>query len=272
MLASQIRPALRLPLLAAAALALGLLAFATPDTYAAGDPALLPASADAQAVAVVELYTSEGCSSCPPADALLDALGREAQAQGVAVYPLAFHVDYWNYIGWTDPYSDASWSARQRAFAASRGSRRIYTPQMVVNGQTEFVGSSAREARAALADALSAPAPLTLHIKAVARAGQQITVAYQLDGQAPGARVQLALTEGGLTSKIDAGENDGRTLTHAHVVRAFAEAPAPKTRGEHTISATLPAGIDPTKTTAVLYVREGKTWRVLAAAAQPAKG
>src|SRR5205814_7335649 len=116
------------------------------------------ASAKSPAPVVVELFTSEGCSSCPPADALLDKLARDP-----GVNALELHVDYWNDLGWADPFSDAAFSARQASYGASR----VYTPQMIVGGGEDFVGSDTKRARAAIARAAAtsvAAVPVALHV------------------------------------------------------------------------------------------------------------
>ena len=91
-------------------------------------------------VAVVELFTSQGCSSCPPADTALQQVERVAKERNLRVYCLSFHVDYWNRLGWNDPYSHADYSARQATYAAKKTDNNLYTPQMIVNGTDEFVG------------------------------------------------------------------------------------------------------------------------------------
>src|SRR6185295_6297026 len=121
---------------------------------ASGDKsAPAPAAGSSSAPIVVELFTSQGCSSCPPADRLLSTLRSDPR-----VVPLAFHVDYWNYIGWTDPFSSARWSQRQQAYARAFASNRIYTPQLVVNGTSECVGSNEGEGRQRIAKAEAAAA------------------------------------------------------------------------------------------------------------------
>ena len=100
----------------------------------------------AEPFAVVELFTSEGCSSCPPAEALLNQIHPRAAKSGQRIYTLAFHVDYWDRLGWKDPFSEAAYSQRQNSYANGFGEDRIYTPQMIVNGRGGFVGSDAGEA------------------------------------------------------------------------------------------------------------------------------
>jgi len=109
-------------------------------------------------VAVIELFTSQGCSSCPPADKLLTETVNRAKAGQQSVYALSFHVDYWNRLGWSDPYSDARYSARQRQYARQLNTATIYTPQAVINGRQEFVGSNRTRLNTLLADALKHPA------------------------------------------------------------------------------------------------------------------
>jgi hypothetical protein len=125
---------------------------ATPATLAA-PPA--PAKAAARGPVVVELFTSQGCSSCPPADRLLSRLKRDPRLAG-AVIPLAFHVDYWNHLGWSDPFSSQLWSRRQDAYAGAFHSNRIYTPQVVINGRTECVGSDEAQVMRRIREALAA--------------------------------------------------------------------------------------------------------------------
>src|SRR5262245_43533606 len=106
---------------------------------------------------IVELFTSEGCSSCPPADAVLAQLQKTQPVAGAEVITLSEHVDYWNYIGWSDPFSSAAFSARQEAYSQAFGQERIYTPQMVVAGQAELVGTNMNKAREAIAKAAGSP-------------------------------------------------------------------------------------------------------------------
>src|ERR1700761_595401 len=128
-------------------------------------------AADPRGFALLELFTSEGCSSCPPAEELAAKIQQESA--GKPVYVLAFHVDYWDHQGWKDRYSDAAYSQRQKDYSSWLGTSDIYTPQAVVNGRREFVGSDERALRGALDKALStaATARVTLSVRRAGAAG-----------------------------------------------------------------------------------------------------
>ncbi|HEY7501601.1 MAG TPA: DUF1223 domain-containing protein [Vicinamibacterales bacterium] len=171
---------------------------------------------------LLELFTSEGCSSCPPADALLAALLRDQPLPDVEIVPLSLHVDYWDHQGWKDPFSSRAFTARQQAYSRIFGEDRVYTPQMVVDGRDEFTGSDERAARRALASAASRP---HLPLKVDARV-QGLSVRLSIDLPAAPAETEpiealVALTEDDLASIVKRGENVGRTLTHVAVVRSL---------------------------------------------------
>jgi len=172
--------------------------------------------------AVVELFTSEGCSSCPPADELLGKLHAEARRQGLRIYPLAFHVDTWDGLGWRDPYGDAEHSRRQRRYVQALNLGSAYTPQMIINGRQEFVGSDERRARREIETALSRPAPVDLYLSANLNSkGDGIEIEYRVRGETKGSVLNLVLAQSGLTSEVESGENAGRDLNHECVVRRF---------------------------------------------------
>lgn len=177
-------------------------------------------------VVVVELFTSEGCSSCPPADALLKEISEKRPVPGAQVVALEEHVDYWNHLGWRDPYSTAEFSERQSDYAHVFGSDGVYTPQMIVDGQTEFVGSRTAEAREAIQKAANRPKVEISLVEGTNFSSDKPSISVQIRN--PGgisvrgeAELWIAVTEKGLQTDVKAGENSGETLKHAAVVRSL---------------------------------------------------
>jgi len=191
--------------------------------------AAAPAVPDASGGPVIlELFTSQGCSSCPPADRLLSKLGGDPQLAG-RVIPLAFHVDYWDSQGWRDPFDAARWSERQQAYARAFHSNRIYTPQLVVDGRTECVGSEERDVLRRIKDALAAPPAgrVTLAVDPPTADGRlRVRVGAKLARAAAPRDLDLwvAVWETGLVTPVGAGENASRTLRNDFVVRRLERA------------------------------------------------
>jgi hypothetical protein len=174
---------------------------------------------------LVELFTSEGCSSCPPADAFLADLQRERALPGNQVIVLGEHVDYWDRLGWVDPYASPGSGQRQREYARTLRQPTVYTPQMVIDGTYGKVGSDRSEVRKAITAAASRPKAQVTVAPAASRAGHpEATFQVQVEGLHPGAGegpvvLYLAVTENGLTSRVTRGENAGRILSHTAVAR-----------------------------------------------------
>lgn len=236
---------------------------------AAGGAAVLRARAASVAerpeptpFALVELFTSEGCSSCPPADALLAQAGLAGDRRGERVLPLSFHVDYWNGLGWRDPYSDAAYTARQHDYARALRAN-VYTPQAVVNGRAAFVGSDRAALAASVAAALAEDAEIGVGVTAEI-VGEEVAVTYRLSKPAPGAVLRLALTESALASAVLRGENGGRILRHDHVVRLLRTVEAPPEAGAETFA--RPPEMRPEHAAVVAFLQDARTLRVLAAA------
>jgi hypothetical protein len=175
---------------------------------------------------VVELFTSEGCSSCPPADAFLAQLEERQPIAGAEVIGLEEHVDYWDRQGWVDPFSGFQWTERQEEYAAAQHDGGVYTPQMVVNGRSDFVGSRESEARKAIVQAAAQPGTQVTIKKLESNKGDEAqfeTRAGKLTGLTRGdhQEVWLAITETGLHSDVKAGENSGVDVHHGAVVRSL---------------------------------------------------
>jgi len=165
---------------------------------------------------VVELFTSQGCSSCPPADALIHDITADASLRG-RVIPLAFHVDYWDRLGWRDPFSSAEWSRRQAFYAHAMHLSSAYTPQAVVGGTREFVGSNHSALDAALEHA-SNDKPRGNVALTLRRDGNSLIATIRATVPAND-DLMLAVTEDGVTTKVQHGENAGRTITNDAIVR-----------------------------------------------------
>ncbi len=228
---------------------------------------------------IVELFTSEGCSSCPPADEVLSRLEQAQPVRGAQVIALGQHVDYWNQLGWADPYSSAEFSARQSEYAESFGSGRIYTPQMVVDGQTEFVGSSLSRAQDAIARAARSPkAAIELALER-AQPGTglnafplRVRVAnFPALSAGDSAEVFLAITEGGLYSNVSRGENAGRRLSHSAVVRKLDRIGKITSQAGQTFASDATIRVERgwrlESLRAVVFVQERASRRILGAAA-----
>ena len=215
--------------------------------------------------ALVELYTSEGCSSCPPADQQLSRL-RQALDAAAEVVPLALHVGYWDYIGWKDPYAQASFGDRQSWLVNANRHRTVYTPQFFIGGaelrswrgalhdEVQRVNAQPAKAEIRLKAGLAANGALTLRAEATARAGTDPAALY------------LAVTESGLVSKVMRGENAGVTLAHDHVVRAWI-GPIPLVGGAARVQReiALPAAWNRAQLGLVAFVQNERSGSVLQA-------
>lgn len=228
---------------------------------------------------VVELFTSEGCSSCPPADELLSRMARQQPIENVEVIALEEHVDYWNELGWVDPFSSGEWTARQQVYAGVLGNGNAYTPQMVVDGKTEFVGSQSRKAwQAVQRAAAEQKARVTLRPGSSPDSGTaKLSVSITKLPETPGrdtAEVWLAITETGLHSAVKRGENAGEDLRHAAVVRSIRKIGEAKAGGETSFSgdATVPLRAEWKRENlhSVVFVQEKRSRRILGAASIPA--
>lgn len=212
------------------------------------------------AFAVVELFTSEGCSSCPPADAVLAECVQDAREHGKRVYCLAFQVDYWNRLGWADPYSDAAFTRRQNGYAQTFSSNQVYTPQMIVNGTEEFVGSERERSRKSIDAALKRPAKALVKLREE-KGGEKenkagaVIVSYESSAAPKGAVVNIAVVERGLVSKVARGENADRTLHHENVVRVFRTVPLDET-AKGSVELKLPTDLVQKNASVIAYVQE----------------
>lgn len=178
------------------------------------------AAESAKTPVLVELFTSEGCSSCPRADALLAQLEKSQPVTGVQIIALGEHVDYWDRLGWRDPFSSPVFTARQHRYSQIFGNDNIYTPQMIVDGVVEFIGNNAARAVQEIAKAaLVAKVPMQLTAREVDGKTGSAALSIRVENSPADAEVLLIITETGIYSDVLQGENKGRKLYHTAVVR-----------------------------------------------------
>lgn len=173
---------------------------------------------------VFELFTSQGCSSCPPADKNIKKIGEEYKDQNV--YVLAYHIDYWNNLGWKDIFSDRKNSDRQRVYAQRNFQGKVYTPQLVANGISEFNGSSTIKTIDAINKFKKVKPEAIIKIETVTWENESIKFRTNISGNYLNSDLNVALVENGLTTEILKGENGGRTLDYEHIVRGIISIPA----------------------------------------------
>lgn len=207
---------------------------------------------------VAELFTSEGCSSCPPADKLIEKIQNDNP--GKSVYVLAFHVDYWDHQGWKDRFSDASFTARQRQYADWLKLETVYTPQMVVNGRKEFIGSYEGPITKTITKELGQPAANALTLQTHVE-GSKLHVDFTATPE-KNAELVLALVQKTATSSVRAGENEGRQLTHVQIVRQLYTQNVNNTKK---ISIDLPADFNAKGFELIGFVQHKKDGRITAA-------
>jgi hypothetical protein len=169
---------------------------------------------------LVELYTSEGCSSCPPADAFLESLSRDQPVARAHIIPVGLHIDYFNSLGWKDAFSSSIFTARQRSYSPVFGDDNVYTPQIVVDGHDLIVGTAKDQARRVIESAASRPhLPVSVTARIAADHIRLTIDAPPAPGNGEKIQVLAAITEDGLSSVVTRGENNGRTLHHVAVAR-----------------------------------------------------
>ncbi|HEY1468621.1 MAG TPA: DUF1223 domain-containing protein [Candidatus Acidoferrum sp.] len=221
---------------------------------------------------LVELFTSEGCSSCPPADALLVRLENEQPIPGAQVIAIEEHVDYWNQQGWTDPYSSSEWTLRQQDYDSKLKLPSPYTPQMIVDGQTQLTGGRAGEAQEAIRQAAQQQkAQVTLTPgKLAADGAERVEVRVDNFPSNASAFIWIAVTEKSLQSSVNAGENAGKDLRHASVLRVLrkvgtADGKSPSFTASPELK--LKSNWNRDNLTIVAFAQDKHTWHILGAAA-----
>lgn len=206
--------------------------------------------------ALMELFTSQGCNSCPSADALL---GKYAEKDDSNIIPIAFHVDYWNRLGWTDSFSNHQYALRQEKYDADYLHADVYTPQLIINGEKEMLGSDKSEIKKAVSNALNETPSVKIAIKNISENDRSINVVYTLDGNISNATLYTVLIQHTAFTHIKAGENNGVKLMNYNVARDFNSIAATASGNTNLL---LPPGIDSKEFSVVLFVQNNISGKI----------
>jgi hypothetical protein len=215
-------------------------------------------ASDNKSVAVLELFTSQGCSSCPPADRLL---GSYTSKENVIV--LSFHVDYWDRMGWKDPFSSKEYTQRQYDYASALHSD-VYTPQLIVNGQSEMIGSDTDKISNAIKKVFAEQTDASLSIKTVKAENGKADISFDVSGNTGHSVLNIALVEKKTITDIKGGENGGVVLTNYNVVRNFKTINKVE-NGSNASAIDIPSSSDLKNMSVVLYLQQKKSNKILAA-------
>ncbi len=229
------------------------------------------ATSDTSGFAVLELFTSEGCSSCPAADKLLATIIDEAGRSGKHLYPIAFHVDYWNRLGWTDRFSSADYSARQSKYAEQFHLSSIYTPQLIFNGRLECTGSDETKVRRNIATLLEqtileAKPSITIAYDKQSLKNKSVSVNLTAQHFQIGAVLNVVLIESDLSTSVKRGENSGRELRHENVARFFQQSILTENTYKNTVTLLIPPDANSEHLSVVAYIQDPNTLHIIGAA------
>ncbi|MGE0454490.1 MAG: DUF1223 domain-containing protein [Vicinamibacteria bacterium] len=249
---------------------------------AASPPSPAQAEVEPTSPVLLELFTSQGCSSCPAAEELLSRLGLDERTRA-SVIPLAYHVDYWNRLGWWDPYSSRAWSLRQEAYErVLRVEGGAYTPQLVVNGRTELNGTQRARVLGEIDTARRRRPPARIEGTARMAGAEEPAVALDVSVEilepvaARKLQLRVALFESGLVTQVERGENAGRTLRNDFIVRwletAFSLASVAGTRRQGLLDLKLERGWKAENLGLAAFLQDPRTLRIHAAVVLPLEG
>ena len=216
---------------------------------------------DTKGFAILELFTSEGCASCPPADELLGRILKESDGRGI--YILAYHVDYWDRQGWKDVFSSSDFSKRQRQYARWLNMSSLYTPQLIINGDKEFVGSQESSIRKEISKQISTNSKASLEIQ-VRLDDQKLSIRYHTKGTKKDSLV-TALVQRSAETRVERGENAGHILSHVQIVRKIQTDPLNDV-GEGIVTLELPNDFNPQKGEIICFVQDQSNGKISAAA------
>lgn len=214
-------------------------------------------------IVVLELFTSQGCSSCPAADMLLETKKKQFSNE---VYALSYHVDYWNYIGWEDPFSKSVYTVKQRRYNRKFRNRSNYTPQLVINGKEHFVGSNKVEVNAGIDKYIKEKTENNLILKELRSSEGSVAFAYKVEGKRTDKNIRILLVIDERTTSVKRGENRNRTLKNSNIV--VAEQIQGVDSEERSTSIAIPEIVNATDKISLIVLVEDNEYNITAAAKQ----
>ncbi|WP_431244438.1 DUF1223 domain-containing protein [Flavobacterium sp. P21] len=207
------------------------------------------------------MFTSEGCSSCPPADELIGKIQQEYKQS--PVYILSYHVDYWDRLGWKDIFSSAEYTKRQHQYSDWFGTETIFTPQILINGKAEYIAAQESLVKAGIKKALSKPATVNIALNA-SQTASKLTVSYKIEGSFKNSRLMMALIQKSAVSNVKRGENANRVLSHFQIVQKLQNT-ALKADAAGNVSLNLPKNINRGEFEVIGFVQDITTGAILGA-------
>jgi hypothetical protein len=217
-------------------------------------------SIDNQPFILLELFTSQGCSSCPSADKLVEKTLLDAQKSGKKVFALSYHVDYWDRLGWKDPYSQTQFTQRQYEYAKWMNSANVYTPQIVVNGTDEFVGSDSKKMTQTLSKLSDSGSKINFKFEKIEWKNESVNLDINLSDLPKNSQLNVALVNKNTETSIPRGENEGRKLTGVNVVRVLQNIPSTTLKNEVTV--LIPKNLEKKNTQIIAFLQDKNTHQI----------
>ena len=215
---------------------------------------------DNQSFILLELFTSQGCSSCPSADKLVEKTLIDAQKTGKKVFALSYHVDYWDRLGWKDPFSQAQFTQRQYDYAKWMNSANVYTPQIVVNGQDEFVGSDSKKMAQTLNKLSDSDSKINLKFENIEWKTEVVNLDINLSELPKNSQLNVALVNKNTETSIPRGENEGRKLTGVNVVRVLQKVLSTSLKNE--VNLLIPKNLEKANTQIIAFLQDKNTHQI----------
>ncbi len=220
----------------------------------------IPQPIDNQSFILLELFTSQGCSSCPSADKLVEKTLLDAQKSGKKVFALSYHVDYWDRLGWKDPFSQAQFTQRQYEYAKWMNSANVYTPQIVVNGTDEFVGSDSKKMTQAINKLSDSDSKINFKFENIAWENEAVNLNINLSELPKNSQLNVALVNKNTETSISKGENEGRKLTGVNVVRVLQKLSSTTLKNQ--INVLIPKSLEKSNTQIIAFLQDKNTHQI----------